>query len=71
MAPWLVAVIFVAVLVGTGWLVDFRARRRRRGLTSVRGAVSHEDRIAQVERISGGATQHAMGEGIWDSGQHS
>jgi hypothetical protein len=34
MAPWLIALIFVTVLAGGGWLVDARARRTRRGLTS-------------------------------------
>lgn len=59
MAPWLIAVIVVAALCGIAWLVDFRARRRRRGLTSLRGAGTHEDRVAQVERLAGGTTMHA------------
>lgn len=33
MAPWLIAVIFVVVVAGGGWLVDARARRLRRGLS--------------------------------------
>lgn len=59
MAPWLIALIFVAVLCGLGWLTDRRARRRRRGLEPVRGAVTHEDRVAQVERLAGGTAQRA------------
>jgi hypothetical protein len=33
-ATWLIVLIFVMALGGIGWLVDMRARRRRRGLTS-------------------------------------
>ena len=59
MAPWLIAVIVVVVLCGIGWLVDFRARRRRRGLTPLHGARKHEDRVAEVERLAGGTTLYA------------
>jgi hypothetical protein len=59
MAPWLVAVIFIAVLIGIAWLVDRRARLRRKGLDSLSGPSSHADRVGEVERIEGGTTQRA------------
>jgi len=59
MAPWLIALIFVVALCGFGWLVDFRARRRRRGLTSFRGARTREDNVAEVERLAGGTAIRA------------
>jgi hypothetical protein len=32
MAPWLIALIFVAVVCGLAFLTDLRSRRKRRGL---------------------------------------
>ncbi|HYS39190.1 MAG TPA: hypothetical protein VEO01_26535 [Pseudonocardiaceae bacterium] len=58
MAPWLIALIIVAVLCGLGWLTDARARRRRRGLTSLAGS-SRPDRVAEADRIVGGTAQQA------------
>lgn len=63
MAPWLIALIIVAALCGIGFLVDLPARRRRRGLTSFRGPRTREDRVAEVERLAGGTTQYADGNG--------
>jgi hypothetical protein len=59
MAPWLIALIFVAVLCGVGWLTDIRARRKRRGLTKLVGPSSHPDRAAETERLDGGTAQRA------------
>jgi hypothetical protein len=33
MAPWLIALIFVAVVCGLAFLTDLRSRRKRRGLS--------------------------------------
>jgi len=59
MAPWVIGLIIVAVLCGIGWLTDFRARRRRRGLTSLVGPSSHADPVAEADRIYGGIAQQA------------
>jgi hypothetical protein len=59
MAPWLIALIIVAVLCGFGWLTDVRNRRRRRGLMSPDGP-SRPDAVAEADRIVGGITQQAM-----------
>jgi hypothetical protein len=59
MAPWAVGLIIVGVLCGIGWLTDFRARRRRRGLTALTGPSSHPDATAEADRIVGGIVQHA------------
>jgi hypothetical protein len=61
MAPWLIAIIFIAILVGGGWLADRRNRARRKGLSSLAGPSSRPDRIAEVERLAGGTTQHSAG----------
>jgi hypothetical protein len=61
MAPWLIALIFVIVLVSIAWLTDRRARRRRRGLDNVSGAISREDRISHAERLSPGSTERSHG----------
>jgi hypothetical protein len=68
MAPWLIALIFVAALVGIAWLTDRRARRRRRGLDNVSGPISHEDRIGQVERLSPGITERSSDYNRYDAG---
>lgn len=60
MAPWLVALIIIAVLCGIGWLTDVRARRRRRGLTNLAGPSSRLDPVAETERIAGGTAQRAI-----------
>jgi hypothetical protein len=59
MAPWLVALIIIAVLCGMGWLTDIRARRRRRGLTNLAGPSSRVDPVAETERMAGGTAQRA------------
>ncbi|HEY3607465.1 MAG TPA: hypothetical protein VGL06_08185 [Pseudonocardiaceae bacterium] len=59
MAPWLVALIIIAVLSGIGWLTDARARRRRRGLTNLAGPSSRPDAVAETERLAGGTAQRA------------
>lgn len=59
MAPWLIALVFVVVVGGFGWLVDQRARRRRRGLERLSGPYTATDRVAQVERADPGATLRA------------
>jgi hypothetical protein len=57
MAPWLIVVLFVVVVAGTGWLVDQRARHRRRGLERMSGPRAPRDRIADVERADPGTVQ--------------
>ena len=59
MAPWLFGLIIVVLLCGFGWLTDFRARRRRRGLTNLAGPSSHPDPTAEADRIVGGIAQQA------------
>lgn len=63
MAPWAIALIFIAVLVGIAWLTDRRARRRRRGLDKVNGPKSVNDRVAEVERHSPGTATRADNNG--------
>jgi hypothetical protein len=46
-------------LCGFGWLTDFRARRRRRGLTNLAGPSSRPDPTAEADRIVGGIAQRA------------
>ena len=60
MAPWAIALIFIAVLCVGAWLVDRSARRKRRGLDSLAGPKQrHAGRIAEAERIESGTTMRA------------
>jgi hypothetical protein len=69
MAPWAIALIFIAVLCVGGWLVDNGARRKRRGLENVaRPAQQHAGRVAEAERIDGGITQRATGTNTFPTG---
>jgi hypothetical protein len=60
MAPWLIALIFVAVVCGLAFLTDQRARRRRRGLDRYSTSTPGSDTLdaANRNRRAGGAQEN-------------
>jgi hypothetical protein len=57
MAPWLIALIFVAVVCGLAFVTDQRARRKRRGLDRYSTSTHTSDGLdaANRHRRTGGA----------------
>jgi hypothetical protein len=57
MAPWLVALIVIAVFCGVAFAFDARARRRRRGLSSYSTSTPGSDALDVENRLrrQGGA----------------
>ena len=60
MAPWADGLILIVALGLVGWIMDFRARRKRRGLESLAGSGrTRADRVAEAERIGPGTVINA------------